>query len=309
MSAGEIAQLAARHCPTCGPQPSAPFVGSKPPGEEQAFAVLAESWFGFFKKKVFFTYHRCWRCGLLFCPRYFTDEQLAQLYRDMPDNTAGASGTNLERTQHGYLEALGPGFMVEGDYLELGPDIGLFTRDAARRLRGGKLWLFEPNASVHGALANSLGGASFEISREMRDFGAVPDATVGLCVMIHVLDHLPDPGGVVRQLARKLRPGGRLLIVTHDERSLLARILGRRWPAFCLQHPQLFNRRSIEAFLHGSGLRTIHSRRSVNYFALGYLVKHLLYALGVTSAGAWPIWGPTLPLRLGNRITIAQPSD
>jgi 2-polyprenyl-3-methyl-5-hydroxy-6-metoxy-1,4-benzoquinol methylase len=134
----------------------------------------------------------------------------------------------------------------------------------------------------------------------------VPDGTIGLCAMIHVLDHLPDPLLVVRQLARKLTPDGQMLIVTHDERSGLAHLLGRRWPAYCLQHPQLFNRDSTREFLRRSGLEVIATRKSVNYFPATYLLKHLLYALGLRAVKTWRWNAFTLPLKLGNIITLAR---
>jgi SAM-dependent methyltransferase len=293
-----------RNCPTCGGT-GPRVIGSKPPGEDQTFPTLTESWFGFFKTKVFFTYHRCAGCGLLFSPVYFTDSALHELYSKMPDNTAGVDQANLQRTQDGYLDALGAKSPVEGDYLELGPDIGLLTAAILPRLAGGRLWLFEPNVAVHDALSQRVNGHRAVISPEMSNFDIVPDGTVALCTMIHVLDHLPKAGDIVKQLARKLKPGGRILIVTHDESSLLARMLKQRWPAYCLQHPHLFNRESTEAFLRSCGLKTQVSRRAINFFPVVYLLKHLLFAMGTKSAAGWKVWGPTLPLRLGNRVTVA----
>jgi hypothetical protein len=109
----------------------------------------------------------------------------------------------------------------------------------------------------------------------------------------------------MRTLASKLKAGGRVLIVTHDEHSFLARVLGRRWPAFCLQHPHLFNSESTEKFLRSCGLKTVASAKTVNYFPALYLAKHLLYALGIRAASRLPGGGPALGLRLGNRATIA----
>jgi hypothetical protein len=305
MNAGASPFLLERDCPTCGAKGSVHVIGSNPPGENQSFQALTESWFGFFKTKVFFTYRRCRDCNLLFSPVYFTDQALRELYARMPDNTAGVDVTNLQRTQDGYLQALGPDSVVGGDYLELGPDIGLLTAGVLASFKAGKLWLFEPNLAVHAALAKRISGHDAVISREMDNFDIVPDGTVGLCTMIHVLDHLPKAGDIVRQMARKLKRGGRILIVTHDESSLLAKVLRQRWPAYCLQHPHLFNRQSTEAFLRRCGLRTLSSRRAVNHFPVIYLLKHLLFALGMKSASRWKVWGPTLPLRLGNRVTVA----
>jgi hypothetical protein len=305
MSLDNPTYLVSRACPTCGASSSVQETSSRPPGEDESFSALEKSWFGFFKTKIFFSYNRCSNCELLYSPVYFSDEALQELYRQMPDNTAGVSEGNLRRTQNRYLKELGPEFEVEGDYLELGPDIGLLTAGVLPMMPKGGLWLFEPNVSVHRALQKVVDGTKHVISREMTDFNAVPDGTIGLCAMIHVMDHLPHPGEIVRQLAGKLNAKGRLLIVTHDESSLLARILKRRWPAYCLQHPQLFNKKTTESFLRSCGLKTFRSSRAVNYFPIIYLLKHLLFAIGMRSASNWRVWGPTIPLRLGNRVTVA----
>jgi len=298
--------LATRVCPTCSGTRSRPRVRARLPAETLLWNDLREDWTGYFKEKTFFTYARCLDCGLLYNPVYFAETALNQLYGHMPDNTAGQDVSMLARTQERYWEFAQREGLPQGDYLELGPDAGLLIPSAIRHMSGAKLWLYEPNVAVHAELGRRANGRAHEIRIEMRDFSAVPDGTISLCVMIHVLDHLPDPLPVVRQLARKLRPDGRLLVVTHDERSTLARLLGRRWLAYCLQHPQLFNRHSTREFLRRSGLEVITTQKSVNYFPATYLLKHLLYALGLHAVKTWRWNAFTLPLKLGNIITAAR---
>ena len=283
-----------------------PAIASAPAADSLDFASLKQSWFGFFKKKTFFTYHRCARCGQLYCPSYFTDDALAELYGSMPDNTAGLNDTNLVKTQKGYFDLLLRHPVSSGDYFELGPDIGLLTQFAAQRMKGSKLWLYEPNVAVHPQLAGRTAGCAYEIRTEMKDFSAVPDGSIAACVMIHVLDHLPDALAVMSQLARKLRPDGLVLIVTHDERSLLAKMLGPRWPAYCLQHPHLFNRESTRKFLDQCGLEVIETVKTTNYFPIFYLLRHLGYALGFHFVRRWSGNGLVLPVKLGNIATIAR---
>ena len=298
--------LSTRVCPACGSTRSKPCVHARLPAETLSWNELRDDWTGYFKEKTFFTYARCRDCGLLYNPVYFAAAALNKLYSRMPDNTAGQDVSMLAKTQERYFEFALQRRLPEGDYLELGPDAGLLVPSAIKHMPGAKLWLYEPNVAVHSELGRRADGRAHEIRTEMKDFSAVPDGTIGLCVMIHVLDHLPDPLPVVRQLARKLRPDGRLLVVTHDERSCLARLLGRRWLAYCLQHPQLFNRHSTCEFLRRSGLEVMATRKSVNYFPATYLLKHLLYALGLHAVKTWRWNAFTLPLKLGNIITVAR---
>ncbi|MEK6326348.1 MAG: class I SAM-dependent methyltransferase [Actinomycetota bacterium] len=48
-------------------------------------------------------------------------------------------------------------------------------------------------------------------------------------VFWHSLEHLPDPGGAIREAARLLRPGGTVVIAVPNTGSLQARAFGDRW--------------------------------------------------------------------------------
>jgi SAM-dependent methyltransferase len=111
----------------------------------------------------------------------------------------------------------------------------------------------------------------------------------------------------LKQLRRCMAPGGRLVIVTHNERSLLARLQGPGWAPYCPLHPQLYNPRSIAATLSQAGFRAVTVRRPVNYFPVMYLMRHLAFALGMGKLNL-PEW-PQLAvgLRLGNILTVAEP--
>jgi len=193
-------------CPVCGMSKTRQSITSVPPAEELDFPSLKEGWRGFFRKKVFFSYKRCKNCGMLYAPVYLTDDALAELYGSMPDNTAGVPEAYLERTQQGYYTFLKRHCAMQGDYFELGPDVGLLTQFVAADSEISKMWLYEPNRNVAKVLAERIKGKIFEIRTEMKDFSAVPDGSLGVCVMIHVLDHLTDVGPMMRDLARKLRP-------------------------------------------------------------------------------------------------------
>jgi hypothetical protein len=143
----------------------------------------------------------------------------------------------------------------------------------------------------------------------MFDFSHVPDGAASVAVMIHVLDHLLDPVATLRDLRQKLRPDARLLIVTHDESSLLRRLFGWRWPAFCLQHPQIYSPFSMKRVLEAAGYTVIEQSKTVNYFRADFLAKHLFWALGVKVKNIPFLGGMTLGLKLGNMLTIAEPTS
>jgi SAM-dependent methyltransferase len=296
-----------RSCPTCGAAASAPAsIASAPPAESLPFDELRSSWRGFFReRKPFFTYVRCAACGQLFSPAYFTPAQLDELYAQMDDNTGGQDEALMARAQRGYWDLLQKNArLVPGDYLELGPDIGLFTREALARASFGKLWLVEPNRSVHPALEQLAGARPHAIVTDFAQIAGIPDGSLALAVAIHVLDHLLEPQPLLEQVVRKLVPGGCLFAVTHSERSLAARAFRQRWPACCLQHPQLYAPATLRQAFARAGLRGVKTARTTNYFPAGYLLQHALFAarLGKFNLPLPSSW--VLALKLGNIAAI-----
>lgn len=297
-----------RTCPVCrGDAASGPVVSSEIDTLSLSFDELRQYWYGFFKEKAFFPYYRCKNCRTLYCREYFDTGGLIELYRNMPENMSDVPADAISRTQRGYFEVLKKFSAFRGGYLEIGPDTGTFTGYCAD---GGfdKFYLFEPNEAVHEKLRGTVSGRHYGIYNDMFDYGAVPDGAISTCVMIHVLDHILEPAEMLKELRKKMMKSGSILfIVTHDESSLLARVVKGKWPAYCLQHPQLFSPPSMKALMGAAGYGIIKVVKSYNYFPLMYLIKHLLWAAGLKSLPV-PAGGMIqLPLKLGNIITIAAP--
>ncbi len=298
-----------RNCPSCGTRPTgAEKLSAKKRAEAMDLESLVSAWNGFFKERVFFSYERCPNCGLLYAPVFFTRPQLEKLYSQMPPNMDGVPTEALRKTQRGYFEMLKKHSGLRGGYIEIGPDVGFFIENCVREGNFDQYFLFEPNRAVEAVLAGVMNGASSHISHDMFGFSELPDAAASTAVMVHVLDHLLEPVEILTELRQKLTPGARLLIVTHDELSLLRKFIGAKWPAFCLQHPQIYNPASITLLLKKSGYDVIEVAKTVNYFPLSFLAKHALWAAGVKVQHIPPFMDITLGLKLGNIVTVATPA-
>lgn len=295
-----------RSCPGCGAKSGRAEIACPGDAERMTIDQLRPYWHGLEKRKHFFPYRRCGDCAMLYNPVFFDDAQLADLYSSMPPNMDMLPFSAVADTQRGYFRAAARGGSLSGDYLEIGPDIGHLVTEAVGHGEFGHFWLFEPNRAVHPQLQQAAGGKPVSILTDMTDLSPVPDGSVGLAVMIHVLDHLLDPLAMLRNIRAKLKPGGRLLVVTHDEASLLRRALGRRWPPFCLQHPLLYNPLTIRALAHKAGFPTVRVSPSTNYFPIDFLARQAAQAAGMSLPDRLPLPRQAIALRLGNMLTIAQ---
>lgn len=296
-----------RKCPVCmGEGAEGPEVTSNPRAEDLPLETLRSYWSGFFKEKIFFSYYRCTTCKLLFCKYYLDVPKLGQLYQQMSDNTAGVSVDCLKKTQEGYFRILQKRSSLTGDFMELGPDIGLFTDFCVKEGNFSHFWLFEPNQAVHPQLGHVLKGRSHTLSTEMMNYEEISDQSLSLVVMVHVLDHLLAPKQALESIRQKMKPGAILMAVTHDESSWLAKFTKYRWLPYCLQHPQLFNQGSINALMKMSGYKVLKIIKTYNYFPALYLLKHILWALGIRGISIPNTMLFKVPLKLGNIITIAS---
>lgn len=293
-----------RPCPLCGSREAHDEVHSRRRAEAFEFDALRAYWWGL-EEKPFFSYHRCAGCDLLYAPVYFDEAQLASLYGEMAPNMDIVADDAIVATQRGYFARVAKNAALDGGYLEIGPDAGHIVAEAVRAGNFDHFWLFEPNHAIHDRLRAAAGGRPATLRPEMDDLSAVPDGTIGLAVMIHVLDHMLDPLAMLAQVRAKLRPGGTLVTVTHNERSLLRRLMGVRWPPFCLQHPEIYSPDTMQRLLDRAGFVGIEVERSLNYFPIDFLALNVVWAAGL-KAKSVPLPKRSIGLRLGNILTFAR---
>lgn len=292
-----------RNCPSCGENPvnSVLEVQAKVVAENLSNEALSDFFIGFRKEQCFFSYHRCNNCGLLYCPKYFTKEALVELYSSMPENTSVSGERDSIRTQQKYTKYFNKQ-NTNQSYLEIGADIGLLASAIKAEFNVSKIAAIEPNLSVHEMLRENL---SSEVSI-FTDKLQIPHSNLfDMVAAIHVIDHLLYPSEDLTFVNEMLSKEGQFLIVVHDEKSVLRKLLGQKWPPFCLQHPQLFNKKSIKNLLANNNLRVSRISKTSNYMSIrhGY---SLLQSIGVMPNINLKIWDISLPIKLGNLAVIAQ---
>ncbi len=296
-----------RNCPGCNSKPpQKPHIFAHKEAEYISFEDIQDYWVGLFNKKSHFNYYRCESCGLLFNKYYFTNKQLRKLYSNLEPNMSQVTKPLLLKTQNGYTKILKYYSSLTGNYLEIGPDVGLFLEsNKASLMNYENYYLYEPNLSVHSELKTLLADKNFFLNEDMNGFSKLTQNIIDDVVMIHVLDHIVDPYQTLVSLSEKLIKGGRVLIVTHDEQSLLKKLVGKRWPPFCLQHPQIYSQKSIKKILNRAGFSVVHSGKTKNFFSLNYLLKHALWLVGIKIEHLNLFGKLSIGLKLGNIITVA----
>ena len=298
-----------RACPICGSRSieSQPDSTAKKPAEKMSWDEAKSYFIGLRHDQVFFSYYRCLECELLYCPWYFTKEQIAILYSEMPDNTMGEDKSTVSKTQSAYAKWILQKEVTADAYLEVGPDIGLVSSEIISMKIPKRISFIEPNLSVRKELLES---AREVASVEIVDFiEHLKNEDFTLIVGIHVYDHLLDPIQDLRDLYNRANNNAHISIVVHNERSPLRKLLGAKWPPFCLQHPQLYNPKTLENLLSISGWSVKKIEKSTNWYHLRYFIRMGLSVLGLNDRISNLLPNVEFPIRLGNMITLAQKTE
>ena len=84
-----------------------------------------------------------------------------------------------------------------------------------------------------------------------------PPESVDLATMLLTIEHLPDPKGVLEAVHRLLRPGGVLIVATHDVEGVWPKLVGGRWRHFNVpEHTYYFSRQTLTRMASDAGLET-----------------------------------------------------
>jgi 2-polyprenyl-3-methyl-5-hydroxy-6-metoxy-1,4-benzoquinol methylase len=136
----------------------------------------------------------------------------------------------------------------------------------------------------------------------------LPAASVDAVVMADVVEHLTDPRTTVQHIHRVLRPGGRLLLLTPDAGSVMARLFGPRWWGLLDDHYFYFSRQTLQRFLEREGFALERIGALGRVFPLSHWVFKLapysraLHAAVARAARAARVDGLQISINLGDQM-------
>jgi SAM-dependent methyltransferase len=108
---------------------------------------------------------------------------------------------------------------------------------------------------------------------------SLPEGHFDVITLWHVLEHLPDPGCIIRRLILLLKPGGWLLVSLPNFGSIQAQIFKHNWYPFddVPRHLYHYSRVSLDLLLLEAGMlitRHLLFSRLVNFHSLKHSLLH-----------------------------------
>lgn len=216
--------------------------------------------------------NRCAVCGLLYSSPIMDEAGVAALYRNSREtNVMPGEEDNVRRTMAGYYRLAARHLPGRQRMLDIGCDMG-FLLEAAGKDGFAELHGLEP-VPVARAVAQQIPGA--KVSDGFYETTDYPTNHFDLITFIHVLDHLVDPRIVLARARHDLRPGGVVVAVVHNAKSLLGHVLGERFPIFNLYHHFFFDKSTLAELFRRQGFEVIDVVSTRNCYSLGFFAQRL----------------------------------
>lgn len=216
----------------------------------------------------------CNGCGLIYSSPIMGRPAITALYQKGTEtNAPPAEEDNVRRTMQGYYDLAKPFLIGRTRMMDVGCDMG-FMLDIARADSFHDVVGLEPVPSSRDHARRIPNAQIFDKFIEDTDF---PADHFDLVVMIHVLDHLDDPRSALQRVRANLRPGGIVLAVVHNVRSLLYFVLRERFPIFNMYHHYFFSKKTLARLFRSQGYEVLKVVGTYNCYSLGFLVRQLSF--------------------------------
>ncbi len=188
----------------------------------------------------------CAVCGLAYTGRQPSAEELAAWYADYPVDQylPPATAVRLEELVRSFAS-----YRRLGTLLDVGAGSGHLLTAAVRA--GWTAHAVETGPRQ----CEQLAARGFALHEPLLECSSVDDRSFDVVVLQEVIEHMRDPAGELREVARILRPGGLLYVTCPNFGSLSRRFLGPRWRV--VEYPEHLN------YFTPSALRSLTARNGL----------------------------------------------
>jgi len=253
-------------CPLCDQDRYSVVYDENLDGVEDAFHYLTE-------RPCHYRIVRCDSCGFVYSNPIFEEDRIIALYESA--SVEGALGPAREmaigKNMRSYLRHLQRSSgQKSGRLLDVGAGLGHLLGEA--REMGYATMGVEPSHEAASYANRRLGDDSVVCAHYRRDM--FPEGSFDFITLIHVIDHVVAPRALLETMHYHLRPGGYALIATHNIASLLARLTGKNFIAWSVQHVGYFTPATLKSMGRAAGLAPVSLFGSLTTYPLAHYAEN-----------------------------------
>lgn len=210
---------------------------------------------------------QCRDCGLLYMnPR---DVGIPDLYGDVEDEAYLETWEERAITFRSHLDLLKK-IKASGKILDVGCYAGIFLDEAKKA--GYEVAGIEPSRWASEYTRKKTGAEVWTGTCEKL---SLPVAEFDVVTVWDVVEHFEDPASCFRALNPTLKPGGHILVTTHDIDSRAAKIFGKRYPWLMRFHLFHFSPKTLSEMLRRCGFEVISTEYYTKKFSIDYLLSRV----------------------------------
>ena len=249
---------------------------------------------------------QCRNCGYVYANPRWSGEEILEAYTAVTDETYVQERAGRELTFQKHLRAMEKrlGQANGRSLLDVGAYIGVFVEAAAQA--GWQACGVEPSEWA-AAVAQQRG---LPVIHGTQAAPELAGKQFNVVTMWDVIEHVADPSDEIGKAYELLVPGGWLVVHTMDISSLMARLMGSRWPWLMDMHIHYFSQKTLQQMLEKNGFEVVWSGAEGRYLRLNYLTSRVeAFSRPLGRLATWLVNGLRLgsvavPLNFGDLFTV-----
>lgn len=212
----------------------------------------------------------CPTCDLLYAPLVPEQESLQNAY-ETTDYDSNEEANLAANTYAKWLPKIISTLPDKHSALDVGTGNGAFL---THLLSNGfqEVIGIEPS---HKAISSAPDSLKKHIHAGMFNDKDFPSNHYSLICIFQTLEHIDQPAKFFQDAYQLLKPGGAIMLVAHNYRHWLMRLLGQKSPIIDIEHLQLFSPESLRFSLQKTGFKNIQMNSLRNDYPLHYWSKLL----------------------------------
>jgi 2-polyprenyl-3-methyl-5-hydroxy-6-metoxy-1,4-benzoquinol methylase len=216
-------------------------------GEDTGVFLRMEGW----------TYRRCRSCGLVYQNPRPVFHDLKKRYRGNYFAYELSNQQNFFNLMKLGLRDIGFEHLFDGDcrgrwFLDIGCATGLLLNHLKQ-----KGWRTTGVELCRESAEYGIQRFGLDIFIGTLEQAAFPDRFFDVVHFSHLIEHVPDPRGLLAEVRRVVKPDGHVVLTTPNAGGLHARFSGPGWRSAIPDHVYLFARRTLRRLLRETGFRVV----------------------------------------------------